>query len=208
MKQLKAFLKKNIVFSIFIVLGVLCIIFGEQSPAYIVGELVNRFSRNAISILSLIIPCLCGMGMNFGIVLGAMAGELGVILVVHWQMGGVSGLLLSMLLGSLFATIFGYLTGKLYNKTKGQETLTGMILGFFAFGLFNLVLINLFGSVIPFKDEVLMLTSGVGIRDTISLANLSSGFDDLLARHTSLHTPLMEQVQLSVNGTTHLSDTN
>lgn len=180
MKQMKAFLKKNIVFSIFIVLGVLCIIFGEQSPAYIVGELVSRFSRNAISILSLIIPCLCGMGMNFGIVLGAMAGELGLILTIHWKMSGVGGLLLAMLLGSLFATIFGFLTGKLYNKTKGQETLTGMILGFFAFGLFNLVLINLFGSVIPFKDEVLMLTSGVGIRDTISLANLSSGFDDVI----------------------------
>lgn len=180
MKQLKAFLKKNIVFSIFIVLGVLCIIFGEQSPAYIVGELVSRFSRNAISILSLIIPCLCGMGMNFGIVLGAMAGELGLILTIHWKMSGAGGLLLAMLLGSLFATIFGFLTGKLYNKTKGQETLTGMILGFFAFGLFNLVLINLFGSVIPFKDEVLMLTSGVGIRDTISLANLSSGFDDVI----------------------------
>ena len=189
MKQLKAFLKKNIVFSIFIVLGVLCIIFGEQAPAYIVGELVNRFSRNAISILSLIIPCLCGMGMNFGIVLGAMAGELGLILTIHWHMSGVTGLLAAMLLGSLFAVIFGFLTGKLYNKTKGQETLTGMILGFFAFGLFNLVLINLFGSVIPFKDEVLMLTSGVGIRDTISMAGLSSGFDDVLKL------PLLKVVQ-------------
>ena len=178
MKQFKTFLKKNIVFSIFIVLGALCIVFGKQSPAYIASELVNRFSRNVISILSLIIPCLCGMGMNFGIVLGAMAGELGLILTLHWKMAGIAGLLVAMLLGSLFSVVFGYLTGKLYNKTKGQETLTGMILGFFAFGLFNLVLINLFGSVIPFKDDVLMLTSGVGIRDTISLAEMGSAFDD------------------------------
>lgn len=180
MKLIKEFLKKNIVFSIFIVLGVLCIILGEQEPAYIASELVNRFSRNVISILSLIIPCLCGIGMNFGIVLGAMAGEIGLILALHWQMSGVAGLLVAMLLGSLFSIVFGYLTGKLYNKTKGQETLTGMILGFFAFGLFNLMLINLVGSVIPFEDEVLMLTSGVGIRDTISLAEMTSAFDDAM----------------------------
>lgn len=191
MNKLRQFLKQNIVFCIFIVLGALCIVFGKQSPAYIANELVSRFSRNAISILSLIIPCLCGMGMNFGIVLGAMAGEIGLILTLHWQMSGIVGLLVTMLLGSFFAVVFGYLTGKLYNKTKGQETLTGMILGFFAFGLFNLVLINLMGSVIPFKDEVLMLTSGVGIRDTISMANLASAFDDVLKW------PLYKVVQLA-----------
>lgn len=179
MKQLRAKLRQNIVFLIFILLGMLCILFGKQSPAYIVGELVSRFSRNAISILSLIVPVLCGMGLNFGIVLGAMAGELGIILALHWEIDGVGGILLAMLLGSLFSTIFGYLTGRLYNKTKGQETLTGMILGYFAFGLFNLILINLVGTVIPFKDDVLMLSGGVGLRDTISLAGLSSAFDDV-----------------------------
>lgn len=179
MKSVKEYLKKNLVFCIFIVLGILCIIAGKQSAAYIVGELVQRFSRNAISILSLIIPVLCGMGMNFGIVLGAMAGELGIILSLHWGIGGLGGILLAMLMGTLFSILFGWLTGRLYNKTKGQETLTGMILGYFAFGLFNLILINMVGSVIPFKDEVLMLTSGVGIRDTISMGILNGALDDV-----------------------------
>lgn len=171
--------RQNIVFALFILMGVLCILFGKQSPAYIVGELVSRFSRNSISILSLIVPVLCGMGLNFGIVLGAMAGELGIILALHWEIGGLGGILLAMLLGSLFSIVFGAMTGRLYNKTKGQETLTGMILGYFAFGLFNLILINLVGSVIPMKNDVLMLSSGVGLRDTISLAGLSSAFDDV-----------------------------
>ena len=157
MKKILSTLKENIVFCIFIVLVAVCIILGKQSPAYVVGELINRFSRNSISILSLIVPVLCGMGMNFGIVVGAMAGELGLILVLHWHIGGVPGILLSMAIGSLFAIFFGWLTGKVYNKTKGQETLTGWVLGYFAFGLFNLILINLFGKVIPFKDEVLKI---------------------------------------------------
>ena len=180
MKKILSTLKENIVFCIFIVLVAVCIILGKQSPAYVVGELINRFSRNSISILSLIVPVLCGMGMNFGIVVGAMAGELGLILVLHWHIGGVPGILLSMAIGSLFAIFFGWLTGKVYNKTKGQETLTGWVLGYFAFGLFNLILINLFGKVIPFKDEVLMLSSGVGIRDTIGLAEMNSAFDNAI----------------------------
>lgn len=171
---------ENIVFCIFILLCIICLFLGEQPVAYVVSELVNRFSRNAISILSLIIPVLCGMGLNFGIVLGAMAGEIGLILSVHWRLAGFSGLMVSIAIGIIFSIVFGYLTGRLYNKTKGQETLTGMILGYFAFGLFNLILINLLGSLIPFKDEIIMLTGGVGLRDTISLSGLTGGFDNIL----------------------------
>ena len=194
--KLRQWVLENIVFCIFILLGIICLIFGKQSPAYVVSELVSRFSRNAISILSLIIPVLCGMGLNFGIVLGAMAGELGLILTIHWHMAGVAGLLVAVLIGAVFSIIFGYLTGKLYNKTKGQETLTGMILGYFAFGLFNLVLINLLGSLIPFKDEVIMLTGGVGLRDTISLSGMTGGFDDVL--HLNLQTVILIVFVLSV----------
>ena len=86
MKKILSTLKETIVFCIFIVLVAACIILGKQSPAYVVGELISRFSRNSISILSLIVPVLCGMGMNFGIVVGAMAGELGLILVLHWHL--------------------------------------------------------------------------------------------------------------------------
>ena len=189
MKKILSTLKENIVFCIFIVLVAACIILGKQSPAYVVGELISRFSRNSISILSLIVPVLCGTGMNFGIVVGAMAGELGLILVLHWHIGGVPGILLSMFIGSLFAIFFGWLTGRVYNKTKGQETLTGWVLGYFAFGLFNLILINLFGKVIPFKDEVLMLSSGVGIRDTIGMAEMNSAFDN------ALKVPLLTVIQ-------------
>jgi simple sugar transport system permease protein len=40
-----------------------------------------RFSRNAVLVLSLLIPILAGLGLNFGIVLGAMAGQIAAILV-------------------------------------------------------------------------------------------------------------------------------
>lgn len=40
------------------------------------------------------------------------------------------------------------------------------------------------------------------------LKTLAADFDALLARHTALHTPLMEQVQLTVNGIESVADTN
>ncbi len=40
------------------------------------------------------------------------------------------------------------------------------------------------------------------------LGTLSDDFDTLLERHTALHRPLMEQVDLSINGITALPDTN
>ncbi len=40
------------------------------------------------------------------------------------------------------------------------------------------------------------------------LSGLSGSYSDFLARHTALHTPLMEQVQLSVNGISSIKDTN
>lgn len=55
--------------------------------------------------------------------------------------------------------MLGALTGVLFNKVKGQEMITGMILGFFAVGVYDLIFIYMVGSVIPMVNPEIMLSS-------------------------------------------------
>lgn len=167
--NIKRILIKNNVTIIFIVLTVAGIMLSDLSITYIFNELINRISRNLFLVLSLIIPIIAGVGLNFGIVVGAMAGQMAIIAITYWGFQGRPGFLLCILLATPIAILFGFLTGKLYNKTKGQEMIAGLILGFFANGLYQFLFLFLAGTLIPMKDHVMIKPDGIGLRNTIAL---------------------------------------
>ena len=82
----------------FIVICAFCIPLSGLSPSYLANEIVTRMGRNAFLILSLLIPIMAGMGLNFGMTLGAMAGEIGLIFVSDWQIVGIPGMVLAMII--------------------------------------------------------------------------------------------------------------
>ncbi|WP_099190778.1 ABC transporter permease subunit [Tepidibacter mesophilus] len=168
--KLKELLFDNIVTILFVILCLIGVKYSGQPMIFIVNELIDRISRNSFLVISLIIPVLAGMGLNFGIVIGAMAGQIALIAVTHWGIGGIQGFLLCALLTVPIAVLFGYLTGKLLNKTKGQEMIASMILGFFANGLYQLLFLFLIGTLIPMDNPILVLSGGVGIKNTIDLS--------------------------------------
>jgi len=165
----KDYLFNNMVTLLFIVLCLAGLNLSGQPMTLVLDELVNRIARNLFIILSLIIPVIAGMGLNFGIVIGAMAAQIVIIAVTHWQITGLAGFLLCIALTTPIAIVFGYLTGKLLNMTKGQEMITSMILGIFANGLYQLLFLVLVGTLIPMKNPKLMISGGVGIRNTVDL---------------------------------------
>ena len=76
--------RNNSVPLMFIIICAVCIPISGFSPGYLLNEIVTRLGRNAFLILSLLIPIMAGMGLNFGMTLGAMAGEIGLILsLIH-----------------------------------------------------------------------------------------------------------------------------
>ena len=88
--NLKEWLLDNIVtliFWIFIIAGLL--VARDVTMDWFFTELSNRFYRNAFLILSLIIPVVAGLGLNFGIVVGAIAGQLAVIAVRYWDLSAL-----------------------------------------------------------------------------------------------------------------------
>ena len=179
LNSLKKAIFDNKVIALFVVLCVACMAIAETSVSYIAAEVFSRFSRNACLVLSLIIPCLAGLGMNFGIVVGAIAAQISIFFVVHFGFTGLGGFMLCVLISTPLAIFFGWLVGKLYNNTKGAEMIAGLILGFFAAGLYRLFVLYILGGVIPFDDPNL-LPRGFGLRNAFDLTgNLKYALDDI-----------------------------
>jgi len=153
------------------------------TPSFLLGEMLIRVGRNSVLVLSLLIPVLAGLGLNFGIVIGAMAGQVAAILVVHWRVGGIGGFGLAWLLATPIAVGFGVLTGMLFNRAKGREMVTGLIAGFFANGIYQLLFLFALGSLIPFHNPAMVLPQGYGLRNTVDLTPIQYAVDDLVAVH-------------------------
>ena len=151
-----------------------------KPASYTVVEVFSRFGRNTFLVLALIIPVLAGLGLNFGIVVGAMAAQVAIFWTVYWGFGGLKGLLICVLLATPIAILFGWMVGKLYNKTKGAEMITGLILAYFADGLYQFFFLFLIGGVIPVDNPSMIIAGGTGVKNTIDLTgNLKYTIDTI-----------------------------
>ena len=175
------FLAKASVPLMFILICAFCIPIAGLSPSYLANEIVTRMGRNSFLILSLLIPIMAGMGLNFGMTLGAMAGEIGLILVSDWQIVGIPGMVLAAIISVPISILLGVFCGKILNKAKGREMITSYIMSFFINGIYQLVVLYLMGSVIPIKHSSIKLPRGYGIRNTVSLLRMRQHLDNLVA---------------------------
>lgn len=172
--KLREFARNNIVTIMFIILCAVCMAFSGYSPSYVLYELFSRLSRNMFIVLSLIIPIVAGMGINFAITIGAMAAQIGVLFVLEWGIPGIGGLGVAALITIPLGALFGFLIGQILNKMKGQEMIGGLILGYFANGLYQLLFLFIFDNLIPIKNPDLTIKGSQGIANTL---DLSSGGD-------------------------------
>ncbi len=179
MKRVLAMLRNHAVPVTFLLVSLALCIASRQSASFLTGEILNRLVRNSFTTLSLLIPVLAGLGLNFGIVIGAMAGQMAIVTVVHWNLTGFSALGTAWILALPIAVIFGWLVGCLFNRAKGREMVTGLIAGFFSNGLYQLLFLFLVGSLIPFSNPDLILPQGFGLRNTVNLKSMEYSLDDV-----------------------------
>ena len=165
---------------LFALLCLFGIVVAQIGPGFLLRELLSRIARNAVLVTSLLIPILAGLGLNFGIVLGAMAGQIAAILVTYWKIGGIAGFALACVIAVPLAVLFGIGTGALFNRAKGREMVTGLIAAFFANGLYQLLLLFAVGSVIPWHDKSMLLPQGFGLRNTVDLWGIQYALDDVI----------------------------
>lgn len=168
-KKISDFLFKNKVVILFLLLCVGATAASKQPLTFVIPELFTRIARNAFIVLALIIPVITGLGLNFGIVVGAMAAQIALFLTTYWGFTGVGGFFITVALATPIALVFGFLVGKLFNLVKGNEMIAGLILGYFADGIYQLIFLFVFGGVIAMNNPTLMIATGVGVKNTIDL---------------------------------------
>jgi simple sugar transport system permease protein len=178
-KKINKLLTSSVVPLMFLIISIVAIPLSKFTGVYLANQIITRLVRNSFLVLALLLPIMAGMGINFGMVLGAMAGQIGLIFVTDWGIGGASGLILAAIIGTPIAIVLGYFGGKVLNRAKGREMITSMMLGLFIAGVYQFFLLYICGSIIPFKNSGMLLSRGYGIRNALDLG-VAKGFDNLL----------------------------
>ena len=179
-KSPKELLINNLVPILFILICAFGIPLSGYSGSYLLNEILSRLGRNSFLVLSLLIPVMAGMGMNFGMTLGAMAGQIALILVTDWNVVGIPAMVLAALISMPVSVFLGWLCGNILNRAKGREMVTGYIISFFMNGVYQLVVLYMMGSIIPISSSALVLPRGYGIRNTVNLEGMRKSLDNLI----------------------------
>ena len=137
LKDKKQFLRNMSVPLLFIVIISVGIPLSKYTGVYLLREGLTRLVRNSFLVISLLIPVMAGMGINFAITLGAMAGQIGIIFSQDWGLTGVGGLFVAMALATPIAILLGAFAGHVLNKARGREMITSMILSFLISGFYQ-----------------------------------------------------------------------
>ena len=161
----------NIVVFLFVFLCIGGFLASGQTLTFLLAELTTRIARNALLVLALIIPVVAGLGLNFGIVLGAIAAQIAIFLTTHWGFVGITGVVVTAIVAAPIAIVLGYLVGLLFNQMKGTEMVGGLVLGYFAEGFYQFIFLFVFGGLIPIVNDKLMIATGIGVKNTIDLTN-------------------------------------
>jgi len=169
MEKVRDFVFENKVVLLFLVVTAFAFWASGMTTVVFFSELFTRFGRNTFMVLALLIPVVAGLGLNFGIVIGAMAAQISMFLVVLWGGSGVSGIFSVVLLALPIAIVFGWLIGKLFNKMKGSEMIGGLVARHFAEGFYQFLFLFIFGGVIVINNPRLVTATGVGVLNAIDL---------------------------------------
>ena len=133
-----------------------------------IGNVINRFSWNAVLVLALVPMIQSGCSLNFGIPLGILAGLLGGTLSIQlgFERFGVMGCFFAaILLATPFAVLAGGGYGWLLNRIKGGEMMIATYVG-----LSSIAFMCMMWLLLPYTSPTMVWgLAGKGLRTTISL---------------------------------------
>lgn len=161
---------RNPVPLIFILLALAGLYFSQMNPAFVINEVITRFGRDGILVLSLVLPIMAGMGINFAITVGAICAQVGLLAAVIMQIDGAPGFALAGLLGTGLAVGLGYLIGRSLNRVKGKEMITTIVIGQLVNGIYQFIFMVGYGRFIPAHNQEILLSTGAGVRNMVDLA--------------------------------------
>ncbi|MDD3267858.1 MAG: ABC transporter permease [Syntrophomonadaceae bacterium] len=179
MKANKLLHSEYIVPALFLLLAYIAWQFSGFTGSFVGNQVLTRFIRDGILVLSLIIPVVAGLGLNFAITVGAMAMQTSLLLVINYQAEGIRGILLVIVIGVLLSVLLGFAIGHALNRVKGKEMITTIIIGFLGNSIYQLIFLVGFGTFIPVINQEIILSRGIGVRNTVDLGMYRNTIDKL-----------------------------
>lgn len=134
----------------------------------LLGDAIRRWAMYGILVLAMVPAVQSGIGLNFGISLGIVAGLIGATFTIEMGIGNpylsvLLALSIAVVLGSLFGIGYGFLL----NRVKGSEMTVSTYVGFSVIAFMNMVWLSL-----PYKNgDLIWPLGGQGMRNTISLSS-------------------------------------
>lgn len=164
---------------VFLILSFLAWQSSGLSGAFVLNQVIIRFIRDGILVLSLIIPVVAGMGLNFAIIVGAMCAQTALLFVMNYQVEGAGSILLVIFLGVVLSVVAGFAIGHILNRVKGKEMIITIIIGFLANSVYQLIFLVGFGTFIPVINKDIILSRGIGVRNAVDLGMYRNTIDKL-----------------------------
>jgi simple sugar transport system permease protein len=139
----------------------------DISLSGLAGDALTRLFMNGVLVLALLPMLNVGMGINYGLPIGILAGLLGMSIAFNYKLNGILGLGGAIGLSILIGIVFGYGYAWILNRTRGKEEISGLFTGFSA-----VFIMNFFWAVAPFHNpEMVWPIGGAGLRPSIGLNN-------------------------------------
>ncbi|MBU1170018.1 MAG: ABC transporter permease [Proteobacteria bacterium] len=133
--------------------------------SWLISDALIRLVMNGVLVLALVPMLKTGIGLNFGLPVGILAGLVGLCVAVNFRMTGLAGLFYAMVISIPIAALFGMIYAFILNRVKGREEITATFVGF-SF----VPLMNFFWAVAPFSNpSMLWPIGGQGMRPAIGL---------------------------------------
>ena len=143
----------------------------------VVSDVLRRWALFGILVLAMVPGVQSGIGLNFGVSLGIVAGLIGATASIElaYRLGGPARpwaeLGIAILVAIPVALIFGWAYGLLLNRVKGSEMTVSTYVGFSA-----VAFSKIYWAVLPVKSGTLIFPyGGEGMRNTISLEGTYGG---------------------------------
>lgn len=175
----EANLPRTIITLMFLLLCVGVVAYGLPLPLYI-SDILVRFGMNGILVLAMVPAIQSGIGPNFGVTIGVIAGLLGTIISLdlpEWIplpaffTHGFGALLLALIISIPIATAVGILFGKMLNKVKGSEMIVSNYTGFSIVSIMSIGWL-----LIPFRKASMKWPIGDGLINVITMEETFGAF--------------------------------
>lgn len=168
MEQVKKFvtgtnLPRFIITLFFLGLIVLAVSIGMPLGSLMSDTLI-RFGMNGILVLAMVPAIQSGIGPNFGLPIGIIAGLIGALISFQLKLSGVVGFFGAIIIALPIAIIAGILFGAMLNRIKGSEMIVSTYTGFSIVSLLSIGWI-----LMPFTNPEMVWPIGNGLRNVITL---------------------------------------